>query len=55
MYVCEEEEKDMAVAEIVKVDVKNSFMKSLKEVEDLRNGKLPKHSYKDMMNRIRET
>ena len=56
MYMCEnnKEEKDMAIAESVKVDVKNSLVKSLNEVEDIRNGKLPKRSYKEMMNRIRE-
>lgn len=54
--MCEnnKEEKDMAIAESVKVDVKNSLVKSLDEVENIRNGKLPKRSYKEMMNQIRE-
>lgn len=38
----------------VKVDVKESLLKSLEEVEDIRNGKLPKHSYKEMMKRVRK-
>ena len=54
--MCEnnKEEKDMAIVESVKVDVKNSLVKSLDEVKDIRNGKLPKRSYKEMMNQIRE-
>jgi len=54
--MCEnnKEEKDMAIAESVKVDVKNSLVKSLDEVKGIRNGKLPKRSYKEMMNQIRE-
>jgi hypothetical protein len=53
--VCDqEEEKDMATVEGVKVDVEKSIAKSLNEVKDIRSGKLPKRSYKEMMNRIRE-
>lgn len=49
-----EEEKEMAVIQDVKVDVKESLLKSLEEVEDIRNGKLPKRSYKEMMKRVRK-
>ena len=54
MCLSKKEEKKMATAELSKVDVKNSLMKSLKEVEEIRNGKLPKRSYKEMMQRVRE-
>jgi len=49
-----EEDKDMTTAESVKNDVEKSLLKSLNEVDNIRNGKLPKRSYKEMMNRIRE-
>lgn len=52
--VGDEEEIEMAVVEDVKVDVKDSLKKSLKEVEDIRSGKLPKRSYKEMMKRVRQ-
>jgi len=49
-----EEDKDMTTTESVKNDVEKSLLKSLNEVDNIRNGKLPKRSYKEMMNRIRE-
>lgn len=54
MCLSKKEEKKMATAELSKVGVKDSLMKSLKEVEEIRNGKLPKRSYKEMMQRVRE-
>ena len=44
----------MTTTESVKNDVEKSLLKSLNEVDNIRNGKLPKRSYKEMMNRIRE-
>ena len=51
--MCEHEE-EKATIEDVKVDVEKSLVKSLNEVKDIRSGNLPKRSYKEMMNRIRE-
>lgn len=50
----DEKEKEMAIIQDVKVDVKYSLVKSLEEIEDIRSGKLPKRSYKEMMKRIKE-
>lgn len=48
------EEEEMAIAESVKFDVKDSLVKSLEEVDRIRNGKLSKRSYKDMIKRVRK-
>ena len=45
---------DIAVVDDVTIDIKSTIVDSLKEVEAIRNGELPKRSYKEMMNRIRE-
>lgn len=44
----------MAGIQEVKIDIKDSLAKSIEEVESIRNGKLPKHSYKEMMKRVRK-
>lgn len=49
-----EEEKEMTGIQDVKIDIKESLVKSFEEVEDIRNGKLLKHSYKEMMKRVRK-
>ena len=38
----------------VEIDVKKSIDNSLDEIEKIKNDKLPKHSYKHMLNRVRE-
>ncbi|GGN64223.1 hypothetical protein GCM10007971_31920 [Oceanobacillus indicireducens] len=48
-------DEDMAnVVEDVKVDIEQSISRSLDEVQQIREGKLPKRSYKDMIARVRE-
>ncbi|WP_156857771.1 MULTISPECIES: hypothetical protein [Oceanobacillus] len=42
------------VVEDVKVDIEQSISRSLDEVQQIREGKLPKRSYKDMIARVRE-
>lgn len=54
MCMCDKEENDMTVTENVKIDVKKSLAKSLQEVEDIRKGKLPKRSYKEMISRVKK-
>jgi hypothetical protein len=41
-------------AEVTASDVKKAMEAALREVEDIRNGKLPKRSYKETLNRVRE-
>ena len=43
----------MTNSNLEKVDVKKSLSKSLEEVELIQKGKLPKQSYKEMIERIR--
>jgi hypothetical protein len=42
------------IAEDVVVEVKQSVNHSLNEVEQMKDGQLPKRSYKDMISRVRE-
>lgn len=51
--MCNKEDENMTTAESIKLDVKDSLVKSLKEVENIRNRKLSKGSYKDMIERVR--
>lgn len=47
------DDKNMAVAESVKVDIQETIVKSLREVDEIRNGRLPKRSYKEMIERVK--
>lgn len=48
-------DEDMAkLAEDIKIDVKQSIYDSLNEVSQIRDGKLPKRSYKEMIARVRD-
>lgn len=51
----DKEENEMAILKGNEVDSKRVLTESIKEVNQIRKGKLPKHSYKDMMNRVRES
>ncbi len=56
MYMCDkkdEEEKDMATT-AERVDIRDSLVESVKEVNKIRSGELPKRSWREMMNRVRE-
>ena len=53
--VDDKEENEMAILKDNEVDSKRVLTESIKEVNQIRKGKLPKHSYKDMMNRVRES
>lgn len=58
--MCENDEdnkgaEDMAkLVENAKIDVEQSISKSLDEVQQIREGKLPKRSYKNMISSVRE-
>ena len=51
----DKEENEMAILKDNQADSKKILTESIKEVDQIRKGKLPKHSYKDMMNRVRES
>ena len=53
--VDDKEENEMAILKDNQADSKKVLKESIKEVEQIRKGKLPKHSYKDMINRVRES
>lgn len=53
--VDDKEENEMAILKDNQADSKKILTESIKEVDQIRKGKLPKHSYKDMMNRVRES
>ncbi|WP_153731828.1 hypothetical protein [Sporosarcina obsidiansis] len=44
----------MAMIKDNQMDHIKTLSESINEVEQIRKGKLPKRSYKDMMNRVRE-
>ncbi|GKV65539.1 MULTISPECIES: hypothetical protein [unclassified Sporosarcina] len=48
------EEKEVAIIKDNQTNIKKTLTESLNEVEQIRKGKLPKHSYKDMIGRVRD-
>lgn len=54
-YVCnDEEEEDMSVSDLEKIDVRKSLTESFKEVESIKKGELPRRSYKEMIKQVRQ-
>lgn len=47
-------DEEMAVVNEVKIDIKQSIKNSLDEVEKIRQGKLPKKSYKETIREVRQ-